>query len=331
MQKFKALWVEEQVDNHFNKSIVERDAKSLPDGELLIQVHYSSLNYKDALSARGNKGVTRSYPHTPGIDAAGIVLSSNSSQFKVGEKVVVTGFDLGMNSSGGFGQLIRVPAMWVVRLPAQLSLRESMILGTAGFTAAICVDKLLNSGLKPEHGEVLVTGASGGVGAVAVALLSKLGYQVVASTGKDAQRDFLQSLGAIAVINRAELAETSNKPLLKERWAGAVDVVGGEPLFNIVKALKYGGSVVCCGLVGSPVFNASVFPFILRGVNLLGADSVNLPIITKQALWDKLANAWHLDCLDLLVTEIGYDKLIESLDCVFKGESVGRLVLNLDS
>ncbi len=330
MQKFKALWVEEQADNHFNKSIVDRDANSLPDGELLIQVHYSSLNYKDALSARGNKGVTRSYPHTPGIDAAGIVLSSNSSQFKIGEQVVVTGYDLGMNCSGGFGQLIRVPASWAVRLPEKLSLRESMILGTAGFTAAICVDKLLSSGLKPEQGEVLVTGASGGVGAVAVALLSKLGFRVVASTGKEEQRDFLQSLGAIAVINRAELAETSNKPLLKDRWAGAVDVVGGEPLFNIVKSLKYGGSVACCGLVGSPVFNASVFPFILRGVNLLGVDSVNLPITTKQALWDKLANDWYLDCLDLLVTEIGYDKLIDSLDSVFKGESVGRLVLNLD-
>lgn len=331
MQEFKALLVEELADKQFSASIVQRVISDLPEGDVLIQVQYSSLNFKDALSASGNKGVTRNYPHTPGIDAAGIVLASDAEQFAPGEEVIVCGYDLGMNTPGGFGQGIRVPAEWVISKPAGLDLRDTMILGTAGFTAAICIEKLIANGVAPDSGEVLVTGATGGVGAVAVALLSKLGYSVVASTGKAEQHEFLHTLGAKRVIDRKELMEESRRPLLKEQWAGAIDVVGGATLFNIIKGLNYGGSVACCGLVGSPVFDATVFPFILRGVNLLGVDSVELPLITKKRLWNLLGSDWKLDSLESMSNEIGFDELVTGLDAVLGGKAVGRMVLNLNS
>ncbi|MFM1896939.1 MAG: hypothetical protein RLZZ385_2013 [Pseudomonadota bacterium] len=329
MSGFKALWVEEAADGSFSARVMERQVAQLPEGDVLIDVHYSSLNYKDALSARGNKGVTRSYPHTPGIDAAGVVVDSRSADFKAGDKVIVIGYDLGMNTPGGFGQCIRVPANWIIRQPAGLSPRQAMILGTAGFTAALCVEKLLHQGLRPELGEVLVTGASGGVGSVAVALLAKLGFEVTASTGKPEQQGFLQRLGAAQCMARAELSQENSRPLLKERWAAAVDVVGGDTLVTILKSLKYGSSVAACGLVGSPSLPASVLPFILRGVNLLGVDSVNLPLPTKQLLWNKLAGDWRLPVLDAIGHDIGFDQLIESLDSVYHGKVAGRLVLDL--
>ncbi len=331
MQSFKALWIEESAENEFVASITERSLDDLPEGEVLIQVHYSSLNYKDALSARGNKAVTRNYPHTPGIDVAGTIASSQSSEFSAGDEVIVTGYDLGMNTSGGFGQLVRVPANWVVKCPAGLSLKESMILGTAGFTAALCVEKLIANGVTPDSGDVLVTGATGGVGIVAVALLHKLGYRVIASTGKESQHALLRDVGANQVISRNDLNEENSRPMLKEQWAGAVDVVGGDTLFNIVKSLNYGGSVTCCGLVQSPMFKASVLPFILRGVNLLGVDSVMLPLGIKSAIWEKLANAWRIDDLESLCNDIGFAELTESLDQIFKGEAAGRFVLDLNT
>lgn len=330
---FRALWVEEDATGEkpvYRSEILERTIDELPAGDVLIRVRYSSLNYKDALSARGNKGVTRSYPHTPGIDAAGEVVDCSTDDFSAGDEVIVIGYDLGMNTPGGFGQYIRVPADWVVRKPDGLGLREAMVIGTAGFTAALCVEKLLQNGLSPEQGPVLVTGASGGVGSVAVCLLARLGFTVHALTGKEKEHDFLRSLGAEEVLARETLTQESPKPMLKEQWAGAVDVVGGEILSNIIKSLKYGGSAACCGLVASPVFSASVFPFILRGVNLLGVDSVNLPLATKAALWSRLSGEWKLE-LDELVTEIGFKQLTASLDEVFSGKSKGRLVLNLDS
>ena len=250
MQEFKALMIEEHADKQFSAALVQRDISDLPEGDVLVQVQFSSLNFKDALSASGNKGVTRNYPHTPGIDAAGIVIESNAGQFAIGAEVIVCGYDLGMNTSGGFGQYIRVPAEWVIARPEGLGLREAMILGTAGFTATICIEKLIANGVVPDSGEILVTGATGGVGIVAVALLSQLGYSVVASTGKAEQCEFLQSIGAERVIDRQELSEESSRPLLKEQWAGAIDVVGGATLFNVVKSLNYDGSVACCGLVG---------------------------------------------------------------------------------
>ncbi len=330
---FKALWIEEDSSGekpHYPVSVCRRQVSELPEGDLLIRVRHSSVNYKDALSARGNKGVTRKYPHTPGIDAAGEVVESAVDSFSAGDEVIVIGYDLGMNTLGGFGEYIRVPAAWAVQRPQGITLRESMITGTAGFTAALCVRKLLRNGLKPGQGPVLVTGASGGVGSYAVALLSKLGFEVTAMTGSASAHDFLRKLGARQIIDRSELAEPSKKPMLAEQWAGAVDAVGGEPLGNILKSLQYGGSVACCGLVASPVFPATVLPFILRNVNLLGVDSVELPLAEKAEVWEHLAADWKLDNLEDLATDIGLEELVDALDAVFNGRSTGRLVLTLD-
>ena len=330
MQKFKALVVEEVAEKQFQASVAERDLAELPEGDVLIRVQYSSLNYKDALSASGNKAVTRSYPHTPGIDAAGQVVTSTSPDFVEGDEVIVTGYDLGMNTAGGFAQLIRVPANWVIQCPETMSLRQAMILGTAGFTAALCVEKLLVNGLTPASGSVLVTGATGGVGSVAVALLHKLGFTVVASTGKRSSHPFLEQLGAAQIIDRNSLAEVNSRPLLKPQWAGAVDVVGGDTLFNVIKSINYGGSVACCGLVQSTALQGTVLPFILRGVNLLGVDSVELPTQTKADIWGKLALEWKLENLAAICNEIGFSELEASLDKVLKGEAVGRYLLNLN-
>ena len=326
---FRALRVE-RTEAGFSRAVVERDEAELPEGELLIDVAFSSLNYKDALSATGNPGVTRHFPHTPGIDAAGTVLDSASDAFASGDEVIVIGFDLGMNTAGGFGQRIRVPAGWAVKRPAGLSLRESMILGTAGFTAAECVDKLERiGGLAPEQGAVLVTGATGGVGSVAVLLLAQLGYRVVAATGKAERADWLRGLGAAEVLPRESLREGSAKPLLAERYAGVVDTVGGEILFNAVKSLRYGGSAALCGLVDSPAIPATVLPFILRHVNLLGVDSVQLPLPEKQRIWDRLAGEWKLEGLETLVEPLTLDALSGAIDRILEGRMVGRGLVDL--
>ncbi len=331
MSTFKAFEVSEIAEKQFESAIVEKSTEDLPEGDVLIEVHYSSLNYKDALSTSGNKGVTRSYPHTPGIDAAGVVRQSSNSSIKEDAEVIVIGYDLGMNTAGGFGQYIRVPASWVIPLPQGLSLRESMVLGTAGFTAALCLEKLIQNGLNKDQGNVLVTGATGGVGIVALVLLAQLGFKVTASTGKPETHDKLLSLGASEVIDRAELSESNRKPMLAERWSGAVDVVGGDTLFNVVKSLRYGGSVAACGLVQSPMFDASVFPFILRGVNLLGVDSVELPLEEKIEVWNKLGAEWKPSRLDELSEEIGMNQLQSCLERVLNGQAEGRWVLNLKS
>jgi len=328
---FKALQVLESNEGKFSAAVIDRNVDELPAADTLIRVNYSSLNFKDAMSFSGNKGVTRQYPHTPGIDASGTIVSSDDGSLSAGDEVLVIGYDLGMNTSGGFGQMIRVPSEWVVKLPAGLSQKESMILGTAGFTAALCVEKLLLNGLQPEQGKVLVTGASGGVGIVAVALLSKLGFEVVASTGKPAANDKLMELGASEIIDRTILGEENKRPMLKEDWSAAVDVVGGDTLSNLIKSLRYGGSVAACGLVQSPSFSATVLPFILRGVNLLGVDSVQLPIEVKRTLWNKLGAEWKLDGLESICTEIGFDQLEASLAQVLQGGANGRFVLDLNS
>ncbi|MFB0963552.1 MAG: YhdH/YhfP family quinone oxidoreductase, partial [Pseudomonas sp.] len=240
MSTYQALWVTETPQ--FQQRVIERSLADLPDGEVLIRVHYSSLNYKDALSATGNRGVTRTFPHTPGIDAAGVVEHSKVAEFTAGDEVIVTGYDLGMNTYGGMAQYIRVPAAWVIKRPAGLSLRESMILGTAGLTAALCVDKLLRAGLTVDAGPVLVTGATGGVGSIAIVLLKQLGFDVTAVTGKTEQAEFLRQLGAKQVIDREALTVGTDKALLKPQWAGVVDTVGGDILFNAVKSLQYGAS-----------------------------------------------------------------------------------------
>jgi acrylyl-CoA reductase (NADPH) len=323
---FRALLVE-KTDKGFSRTLVERDTDQLPDGDVLIQVAFSSLNYKDALSATGNPGVTRNFPHTPGIDAAGTVTESTDPSFKAGDQVVVTGFDLGMNTPGGFGEQIRVPAGWVVPLPAGLTLEQAMVLGTAGFTAALCVHKLVAAGMTPDSGPVLVTGASGGVGSVAVMLLAKLGYQVTAVTGKTAQHEFLKQIGANSIISREDARAGADRPMLAEQWGGAVDTVGGEILFNAVKGLRYGCSLAACGLVDSAAIPASVLPFILRHVNLLGVDSVQLPLPQKQEIWAKLAGDWQLPELDALKRPLTLDTVSDAIDQILAGDMVGRGLL----
>ncbi len=330
MSSFKALQVSESEGGRFETKIVERATDDLPAGEVLIRVRYSSLNFKDALSASGNRGVTRSYPHTPGIDAAGVVASSSVAEFAEGDEVIVTGYDLGMNTAGGFGQYIRVPAAWVIKRPQGLSLRDAMILGTAGLTAALCVDKLEQAGLEPGDAPVLVTGATGGVGSIAVALLASLGYKVAAVTGKADQADFLTRLGATQIVERAALQAGVEKALLKEQWNGAVDTVGGDILFNVVKSLQRGASVACCGLTAGTHFQASVLPFILRGVNLLGVDSVEIPLVVKASMWDKLSLQWKLANLDELAHEIGLEQLPEAIERILAGGQVGRVLVRLD-
>ena len=327
-QTFKAMVVSETAEKTFLREIRERALNDLPAGELIIEVKYSSLNYKDALSASGNKGVTRKYPHTPGIDAAGVVADSTTKLFAVGDQVTVTGFDLGMNTSGGFGQYISVPALWATKLPQGLSLKDSMSHGTAGLTAALCIIRLMASGLTKDSGEVLVTGATGGVGSVAVGILAKLGFHVVAATGKANEHDFLTKLGAKTIISRDEANDTSGRPLQKPRWAGVVDTVGGNILATALKTTKYGGLVAACGNTMSADLNLNVYPFILRGVSLLGVDSVEIPMRARQMAWNKLAGEWSID-VGSLVTEVSLAELNPKIDEILKGGIRGRVLVNL--
>lgn len=328
-QSFRALIVEETAPKVFSRRIGNRTIDDLPPGELLIKVHYSSLNYKDALSATGRPGVTRNYPHTPGIDAAGEVVTCADGAFVPGERVIVTGHDLGMDTSGGFGQYIRIPSTWAIRLPQGLELQESMIFGTAGFTAGLSTWQLSCSGIEPGDGEVLVTGASGGVGSIAVAVLAKAGYRVVAATGKEQEKEYLLSLGATRVIGRDEVIAGAERPLMKERWRGVVDVVGGTTLAAAVKSTSYGGTVTCCGLVGSAELPLNVYPFILRGVRLIGIDSVQCPREPRQTVWKMLAGPWKPAALAKTATECTLQELEGKFPTILKGELRGRTVINL--
>jgi len=328
---FKALVVEESSEGVFSRHIREKSVDSLPAGALLVEVRYSSLNYKDALSATGNKGVTRSYPHTPGVDAAGVVAECSDGTFSPGDQVIVTGHDLGMNTPGGFGQHIRVPSDWGVALPGGLTLKESMALGTAGFTAAYSVLKLERAGIKPDSGDILVTGASGGVGSIAVAILAGAGYRVFAATGKAGAGEFLRGLGATGIITRNEIQDSSGRPLLKGRWAAAVDVAGGATLSSVLRATRYGGVVTCCGLTDSPDLNLTVFPFILRGVSLLGVDSAECRMDTRQEIWSRLASYWKPAGLWDMYSECSLYELEGKITAMLKGEITGRTVVNLET
>ncbi|MDC0246362.1 oxidoreductase [Deltaproteobacteria bacterium] len=300
---FRALVVTKNDDKTFTREVTERKINDLPEGEVLIRVRYSSLNFKDGLSCIGNPGVTRNYPHTPGIDASGEVAESSDSRFKEGDFVIVSGYNLGMDTSGGFGQYIRVPADWIEPLPEGLTVKEAAIYGVAGFTAALSVDALQKHGIVPEDGEVVVTGSTGGVGSVSVALLSHLGYNVVASTGKKEEREFLSGIGASQIISREEVNDESNKPLLSERWGGAIDSVGGNTLATLLKAVKRGGAIAATGLVASSELSTTVFPFILRGVSLLGIDSGYTPKKLRREIWKKLAGDWKLAKLQKLTID----------------------------
>ncbi|GLU55880.1 YhdH/YhfP family quinone oxidoreductase [Dyadobacter frigoris] len=328
MQKvFKALYIS-QEGGDFKKEIKELNTADLPGNDVLIKVSYSSLNYKDALSASGNKGVTRKFPHVPGIDAAGIVVKSNTSDFQEGDSVLVTGFDLGMNTWGGFGQYISVPAPWVVALPEGLSLKESMSFGTAGLTAGLSVEKIIGAGITQDLGAVIVSGATGGVGSMATAIMSKLGFEVVAISGKS-EDDFLTStLGAKQILNRNEFIEKyNNKPLSSSDFSAGIDNVGGPTLSGILKSVKQYGMVTCCGNVSSAELNTTIFPFILRGITLTGIDSAQAPIALRKKVWQSLASEWKPLHLNEMIREIGLEELPEKLDALLHGKAKGRYVL----
>lgn len=325
---FKALLVE-QSGNGAVARIVERTMDDLPEGDLLVRVHYSSLNYKDALAVGGKPGVLRRYPLTPGIDAAGEVVRCADGAFAPGDRVVVTGYDLGIAVPGGFGQYVRIPSAWAVKLPAGLTLRESMALGTAGFTAALAVLKLRHAGLKAGCRDILVTGASGGVGSVAVSILAAEGCRVIAVSGKSERHPFIKRLGAAEVIGRQEILGPPDKGLLPERWSGAIDVAGGRTLADVLKSTRYGGAVASCGLAGSSDLSMNVFPFILRGVSLLGIDSVHCPMGTRLRIWNKLAGEWKPPLLDEIARECVLADLQEQAEAMLAGRMFGRLVVNL--
>ncbi len=328
-QTFKAMVVQETPDGKYTRRIAEKSLDDLPAGEVLVRVHYSSLNYKDGLSATGHRGVTKHYPHTPGVDAAGVVEDTLTDAFNPGDQVIVTSYDLGMNTPGGFGQYIRVPAAWVVPLPENLSPKESMAYGSAGLTAGFCILKLQEHGVTPERGEILVTGATGGVGSFAVAMLAKIGYQVAAVTGKMEEKQFLIDLGATEVISRDEATDTSGKPLLKGRWAGVVDPVGGEILATAIRSTKLHGAVTCCGNVASPDLRLNVYPFILRGISLVGIDSQNCPMNIRRQTWEKIAGEWKLDNLDRQTSVCSLVELDSQIDRILAGKQKGRVIVDL--
>ncbi len=325
---YTALVVREDAPKTFSQAIEQRQLSELPAGDVLIKVVYSSLNFKDALSATGNPGVSRNFPHSPGIDAVGEVVESSDVNLPKGMQVVVTGFDLGMNTAGGLAEYVRVPANWVVPLPAHLTAKESMSYGTAGLTAALMVNALLENDVTPSGGEILVTGATGGVGSVAVAILAKLGFDVCAVTGKADQATFLKGLGANSVVSRDEIID-EKRPMLKERWAGVIDVVGGSLLSSAIKSTKYTGTVTCSGMVGDINFTSSIFPFILRGVKLIGIDSVECPMNKRLKVWNKMANEFKPDCLAELTSEIALEDTIEQLMAMLEGKSKGRFVVKI--
>ncbi len=326
---FKAMVVQEKTDGTYTRRIAEKSLDDLPAGEVLVRVHYSSLNYKDGLSATGHRGVTKHYPHTPGVDAAGVVEVSLSEAFQSGDEVIVTSYDLGMNTSGGFGQFIRVPAGWVVPLPENLSPKESMAYGSAGLTAGFCILKLQEHGVTPERGEKLVTGATGGVGSFAVAMLAKIGYQVVAVTGKMDEKQFLIDLGAKEIISRDAATDTSGKPLLKSRWAGVVDAVGGEILATAIRSTKLHGAVTCRGNVASPDLPINDYPFKLRGISLVGIDSQSFPMTFRRQTWEKIASEWKLADLDRQTSVCSLEELNSEIDRILAGKQKGRVIVDL--
>jgi putative YhdH/YhfP family quinone oxidoreductase len=326
---FLALVVSD-VDGHtVRRQIQRKSTEELPPGEVLVNVQYSSLNYKDALSANGNRGVTRHYPHTPGIDAAGTVVDSIDPRWHPGDAVICTGYDLGMNTSGGFGQLIRVPGAWLVRKPSTLSLLESMQLGTAGFTAALSVLGLENNGIDPQKGPILVTGATGGVATIAIMLLNKLGYRMCAVSGKKEAHSFLKTLGVQEVFDRDTFLLGRERTLLPARWAGVVDTVGGEILATAIKGTGFDGVVTSCGNAASGDLPLNVYPFILRGVHLLGIYSANCPMEKRLLVWQKLADEWKLENLCSMCRVIQLQGLDQEIKLMLAGQSKGRCVVEL--
>ena len=329
MKETFSAYVVDKKDEQVQGHLETLQAEQLPPGEVTIAVEYSSLNYKDALAATGQGNIVRRYPHVPGIDAAGTVVASQVSAFTVGERVLVTGYDLGVGAYGGYAEYVRVPASWVVKLPDTLTTFEAMALGTAGFTAALCLLAMERNGTKPEHGPILVTGATGGVGSIAVDILAGQGYTVAASTGKADQHAYLRQLGASQILRREEvtLTEERPRPLLKGTWAGAVDTVGGATLSYLIRTTLYGGNIALCGLVGGHDFAGTVIPFLLRGINLLGIDSVMCPMPYRQKVWQRLATDLKPRHLDQIARVITLKELPKAIADILQGKVKGRLLV----
>ena len=322
--KYKAYLIE-QTDDQFSGSIKELDAPSIEPGHLLISVHYSSLNYKDALASTGVKGVAKEYPFVPGIDVVGTVLESADERFSEGDIVVATGYKIGMAVHGGFGEIVHLPADWVLHLPENMEMFDAMSIGTAGITAAASVKKIIDSGISKDL-PVLVSGATGGVGSVAVNILSKLGYEVHAITGKTDENQTLADMGATKIIQRADYMQEPARALDKALYAGAVDTVGGDMLAKMISMISNEGAISCCGNVGGMKFTSSVFPFILRGVSLIGIDSAESPIELKKELWRLLSSEWQLD-LRSQTKEINLETIGEEVNKILQGQQVGRIVI----
>ncbi len=330
MSEFTALVLHE-ANGKVAPRIERVAAASLPAGDVTVAVEYSTLNYKDGMILKGLGRLVRKYPHIPGVDFAGTVEHSDSPDFKPGDKVVLTGWRVGEAQWGGYAQKARVKAGMLVKLPAGLSTKRAMALGTAGFTAMLAVMALERHGLTPGAGEVLVTGAAGGLGSVAVAVLSRLGHQVTASTGRAATHDYLRELGATTIIDRAMLAKVPERPLDSERWAGAIDAVGGTTLATVLTQLKYRASVAACGLAGGNDLPTTVIPFLLRGVNLLGIDSVMCPLPERLVAWERLVRDLPMDKLDAMTETVPLAALPDLADAILKGETRGRVVVDVNA
>ncbi|GIP21520.1 acryloyl-CoA reductase [Paenibacillus sp. J22TS3] len=331
MQSAFRAFVVARDESGFRAGVEQVGINALPEGDILVRVQYSSVNYKDGLASIPDGKIVQRYPFIPGIDLAGEVIESANGEFSPGDRVLCTGYGLGVSHEGGYAEYARLPAAWLVRLPEGLTAKEAMTIGTAGFTAALSVDRLLRAGLAPENGPVLVTGATGGVGSMAVDILSKLGFEVTASTGKAPQEALLRGLGAAEVISRADLAASAAAGALgRERWAAVVDPVGGPGTGELLKVVRYGGAIAVSGMTGGGKFESTVFPFILRGVQLLGIDSVMCPAQLRQSIWDRLAGEWKpVRALKQAVTEVELEQLPQALEAVLAGRSVGRQVVRI--
>lgn len=325
----KAFVVEKDENEKIISGVKEFAKPVCEDNEILIKVNYSSLNYKDALSSIGHPGVTRVLPHITGVDVAGVVEESKSTIFEVGQRVVVTGYDLGMNTNGGHAEFVKVPSSWAIRTPDSISDKEIMAYGTAGLTAALSIQELLKNGINPEESKVLVTGSTGGVGSISIAILSKLGFNVTAITTKINKKEYLISIGAKDIITIENFMQNSNKPLLGTNYDAVIDTVGGDILAQALKQLKYDGVATCCGLTASYELNTNVYPFILRGVRLIGIDSVECKLEKKQSAWEKLAGYWAISCIENIIKEISLDEIKEAYTELLEGKASGRYVVKI--
>lgn len=329
MSTFEALFVEKESDK--TKLVYRKiNAEALPAGDVTIAVHYSSINYKDGLAASINGNIVRNYPFIPGIDAAGVVLQSEDDRFQAGDKVIVTSYDFGVSHFGGYSEQIRVPGKWAVPLPASMTMKEAMCYGTAGFTAALSVNALIQHGIRPNDGKIAVSGASGGVGSIAAAILAKLGYTVTASSGNSNARDFLKKLNVAEVVDRRTFSPAKVKALAKQTYAASIDCAGGNTLAYLISATNYAGIVTACGMAADNKLNTTVFPFILRGVTLKGIDSVYCPMEKRNTIWNLLASTYKLEHLETFTTTISFHHIPDAISKLMAGKSpLGRYLVEI--